>query len=273
MTLSEFYNNKVVLITGSSMGIGKELARQVLQAGGKVVITGRNEARLNSVKEEFKNYPDNLLVVRGDVACYEEDINMVKEILLRFGKLDVLINNAGISAYGDLVSTSREVVDELINTNIRGSLYATMASLPELRKTKGAVIFISSIAGLRGIPGYSLYSLTKMSLTALVQSLKTENKKYGIFTGITYIGFTENEAGKKTLSPEGRLEKIPVRPGLLTSSRPSTAAIILRQIIKRKNVVVHSFTGKMTCLFNRYLPFLVNLILAKNYISSTRKES
>ena len=113
MKTSEFFKDKVVLITGASIGIGKDLAWQILQYGGQVIITGRREARLLADQEEFHEYSERLLVHTGDVANYENDVELIDKIIQYFGRLDILINNAGMSTdIGDLEITSEKVVEE-----------------------------------------------------------------------------------------------------------------------------------------------------------------
>ena len=135
MKSPEFYKNKVVLITGASMGIGKDLALQVLQYGGKVTITGRNEQRLLAVKDEFQAYSEQLLIHKGNVANYENVVELIEKIILHFGRLDVLINNAGMSTdFGELETITDKVVDEIIDTNVKGALFPTMVAIPKLKE-------------------------------------------------------------------------------------------------------------------------------------------
>ena len=266
MNSAEFYKNKVVLITGASMGIGKELALQVLQNGGKVTITGRNEARLIAVQDEFQEYSEKLLIHKGNVANYENVVELIEKIILHFGRLDVLINNAGMSTdFGELEIITDKVVDEIIDTNVKGALFPSMAAIPKLKETKGSIIFISSVAAFQGIPAYSLYSLSKMALTALVQSLRIENKKAGVFVGIAYIGFTENETEKRTLSHDGKLKKVPVRNKLITRPRSLTAKIILNQIANRRPRVYHSFFGKLIFILSKFIPIVTNIMYEQIY--------
>ncbi len=271
MNSSEFYRNKVVLITGASMGIGKDLASQVLQYGGKVTITGRNEQRLLAAQEEFQAYSEKLLIHKGNVANYENVVGLIEKIILHFGRLDVLINNAGMSTdFGELETITDKVVDEIIDTNVKGALFPTMAAIPKLIETKGSVIFISSAAAFQGVPAYSLYSLSKMALTALAQSLRIENRKTGVFVGIAYVGFTENDAGKRTLSHDGKLEKVPVRNKLITRPRSLTAKIILNQIANRRPRVYHSIFGKLLFFLSKFTPFITNLMYRQIY-NNTKK--
>jgi NADP-dependent 3-hydroxy acid dehydrogenase YdfG len=265
MSLSAFYKDKVVLVTGSSMGIGKELARQVLILGGKVVITARHAERLNAVLEEFKDFTANILVHAGDVTDYDNNILLIEKTIDRFGRLNILINNAALSCFGDVEMMKPEVARKVIDTNIYGCLFPVMAALPELKKSHGSILFVSSVAGFHGLPGYSAYSLSKMSLKALVQSLRGELKSSHVFAGIAYVGFTKNEEDKKMLSPDGQLVNTPARPKKLTASRETTALKLLHQIKKRKHVETHSLLGIMTSVMSRYFPALLHVILSRNY--------
>lgn len=271
MKSSEFYWNKVVLITGASMGIGKEMALQILNYGGKVAITGRNLARLLTVQSELKEHSENLLIHDGDVANYDDVINLMEKIILRFGRLDVLVNNAGMSNdFAELEIIDNKVVDEIIDTNIKGALFSSMVAIPELKKTKGSIIFISSIAAFRGLPAYSLYSLSKMALTALTQSIRIENKEADVFVGIAYVGFTENETAKRTLSYEGKPEKVPVRNKLVTRPRSVTVKILLNQIANRRPRIIHSIIGKLTFLLCKYTPVVANIMYKRIYYNEKK---
>ncbi|HLP71363.1 MAG TPA: SDR family NAD(P)-dependent oxidoreductase [Bacteroidales bacterium] len=262
--MSDFYKDKVVLITGGSMGIGKELAIQTLHAGAKVVITGRNKERLQSTLNSL-SHPERVLIHAGDVACDQHNRKLVSSIIDHFGKLDIVISNAGISAYGDLEQTRPDVINELVDTNIKGSVFLYNAVIPELKKTGGSILFVSSLAGLRGLPSYSLYSLTKMALTALAQSIRIETKRYGVLVGIAYVGFTMNEDEKRTYSPEGILEQVPKRNHQFLSERSVTASKILDQIRKRQGTRIHSITGKFLFLINKFSPALITYVLEKAY--------
>ncbi len=265
MTTGNYYKNKVVIITGSSMGIGKELARQVLIFGGKVVITGRNQERLEKVKVEFWQYVNNVLIHNGNVADFEDNIILVQKVISHFGKIDILINNAGLSGFCEIEKMNKDIAKQIIDTNIYGSLFPSIAALPELQKTKGSVLYVSSIAGFHGLPGYSTYSLSKMSLKALAQSLYVEMKNKNVFAGITYVGFTENEDEKKTLSPEGEWVDVPKRPKIFTSSRQRTALKILKQIKNKKHSKVHSLLGTITYRLSNFFPVLITEIIRKTH--------
>lgn len=265
MNLSNYYKDKVVIITGSSMGIGKELARQVLIHGGKVVMTARNAARLNAVLDEFKIYTGKILIHVGDVTDNASNINLIKKTIDRFGKLDIIVNNAALSCFGEVEIMKPEVARQVIDTNIYGCLFPVMAAIPELKKSHGDILFVSSIAGLYGLPRYSAYSLSKMSLTALAQSLRAELKTSHVFVGIGYVSFTKNEDDKKMMTPEGQWINTPIRSKRFTASRETTAIKLLNQIRNKKHTDRHSLLGILTSLLSRYFPDLLYFILSKNY--------
>ncbi|MFY0644808.1 MAG: SDR family NAD(P)-dependent oxidoreductase [Bacteroidia bacterium] len=265
MSLSNYYKDKVVIITGGSMGIGKELAKQLLTFGAKVVITGRTLEKLQKVQTEFNASNDQMLVHAGDVSSIESNNMLVADSIEQFGKLDVLINNAGMSAFGELGEIKEQVVKQVVDTNIYGSVFPTMSAISELKKTKGSILFVSSIAGLTGLPAYSAYSLSKMSLRSLAHSLRIELSRFGVYVGICYVGFTENESSKRTLNPDGTEETVPGRPKMLTSTREKTAKKMLRQIKKRRYSVNQSVLGQLVMFMSKLLPGLAGWVMRMNY--------
>ena len=265
MRFKSHFQNKVVIVTGASMGIGKEVARQLLDLGAKVAITGRTLSKLEKVADEFSNHKEDLLLHAGDVADMGSNLDLVKSVVDRFGRLDYLINNAGMSGYGALKDMDPEVYKSVVDTNIYGSVFPTKACLPELMKSKGGVLFVSSVAGMFGLPDYSAYSVSKMALIAQAQSLRTEMKGQGVFVGIAYVGFTENESNKRTYTPEGGLEEVPARPKMLTASRSKTAQRMLKQLARRRKSKNHSPVGKVVMTLSRLFPSLLAVGMQKGY--------
>ena len=143
MKIETFFKNKVVLITGGSQGIGKELARQVLESGGRVVLTGRDQAKLDSALEDFNPYSEDVMIRAGDVGDFSDAEPLIDSVLSQFGQLDVVINNAGLAGYGEVKDLSQAAVDTIIDTNIKGSIYISRAAIPHL-KQDGSILFIST---------------------------------------------------------------------------------------------------------------------------------
>jgi short-subunit dehydrogenase len=258
------FAGKVFIVTGASQGIGKELARQLLLESASVIITGRNLNRLEHTSQKFAPL-GKVAFVQADMGKWEDCEKVVDMAIQRFGRLDGLIHNAGISAVGKVADLSPNVIDEIIDTNLRGIVYLTKLALPAIRQSKGSILFIGSLAGMHGLPDYSLYSLTKMSLTAFAQSLHIEEARNGVFVGIAQIGFTKNEEHKYTLNAKGEAISIPERNRLLINTREETATNILRQIVNKRFLGIHCKLGYVNSFLVRFFPKTFLRILKGRY--------
>ncbi len=254
--------DKVFVITGSTQGIGRELGRQVLLRGGKVVFNSRSENKKLLISE-LGNI-DNTLFVASDVTKSNEASELISKSIDKFGRIDVLVTNAGMSSFGELSESSPSVIQDIINSNIIGTLLPTHFSIPHLIKSNGKVLFISSLAAFHGLPNYSLYSCSKMALTGVQQSLSKELKSK-VFVGIAYVGFTKNDDSKKTYAPDGTLESVPSRDKFNVVTQEETALLLLKQIVDCKKSVVHSPIGKLTSFMSRLFPSLVHRLISNNY--------
>jgi short-subunit dehydrogenase len=170
-----------------------------------------------------------------------------------------------MSAFGNLEESNPSVIKEVISSNLVGSLLITHFAIPHIKKEKGNIQFISSLTAIHGIGGYSLYSAAKMAYTGVAQSLRIELNEFNVHVGVMYLSFTENDSAKMTLSPEGKLETVPKRSGFKISTQEESAQLVLNQIAKRKESVVHSSLGKLNAVINRIFPGLVQTILLRNY--------
>jgi short-subunit dehydrogenase len=205
------------------------------------------------------------MIFQGDVCDYSTNADLIQKIIERFGQLDAVITSAALSCFGEVEKMEVTVAKKIIDTNIYGSFYPVKVALEELKQNKGSILFVSSIAAFHGLPGYSAYSLSKMALKALAQCLSVELKKSDVFVGIAYVGFTENEDGKQTLSPAGEWQKVPPRKAVFTVSRKTTALKLLKQIKKRRFSHTHSRLGSFTEWITRFFPKLSLFLFQKNY--------
>lgn len=167
------FTGKVVVITGASSGIGADAARHLANLGANVVIVGRNAERLNAVVKEINNAgsPEPLAIV-ADVT--KDADRVINQTISKFGKLDVLVNNAGILTFGPFTGLDIKSFDEILNTNVRSVILLTQAAIPHLEKTKGNIVNISSIAGIRPITGASAYCASKAALDMITGCLAIE---------------------------------------------------------------------------------------------------
>ncbi|MGH6860320.1 MAG: oxidoreductase [Phyllobacterium sp.] len=185
----------VWFITGCSTGFGRELARHTLQLGYPTVVTARNTAQIQDLAE---GYEDNALVLKLDVTKPEDIAQAVKAAQDRFGRIDVLVNNAGIGYFGSLEESDIAEARRMFDINIWGLMDMTRAVLPILRKQRsGTVVNVSSIGGLRGFPAVGFYNATKFGVEGLSESLSREVAHLGIKVLIVEpSGFRTDWAGR-----------------------------------------------------------------------------
>lgn len=259
-----FFLNKIAIITGSSQGIGKAIAIAFIKKGAGVVINGRNQDKLSKTTKELQSIGGRVLPYCGDVSIPSEAQNLINTTIDHFGKIDIVINNAGISMKGNLANLASGIYKKIFDVNVLGSVNMCISSLPYLRESKGSIVFISSLAGIRGLPGYSAYSASKMSLKAIAQSLRVEEIDTNIHVGLIYVGFTENEAEKRMLNADGELVAVDVMKGFKKQSQGYVAQAVLNNIEKRKFITTLSSIGKLNLIMQKVAPRLLEKILIKN---------
>jgi len=187
--------SKIVFITGASKGFGKLWAEALLQRGDKVVATARNIYALEDLKAK---YGDNILPLALDVNNRAEAFDVVEKIEKHFGRIDVLINNAGYGLFGTAEETTEEQAREQMETNFFGSLWVAQAVLPMMRKQKsGHIIQVSSFLGLTTLPLLSVYNASKFAVEGLIETLGTETAHLGIKTTLVEPnGYATDWAGE-----------------------------------------------------------------------------
>jgi NAD(P)-dependent dehydrogenase (short-subunit alcohol dehydrogenase family) len=171
------FANKVVVITGASSGIGAGAAVHLSSLGAKVVLTGRNEENLKKVAEKCKS---EVLAIVSDVTVEADRVTLIEETIKRFGQIDVLVNNAGIGEVGPFTSFSMEKYDSVMNTNLRSVFHLSQLATPHLIKTKGNIVNISSVGGLRPFAGFTAYCMTKAALDHFTKCLALELAPSGV---------------------------------------------------------------------------------------------
>lgn len=245
------FNNKVVIITGASSGIGEAMAYVFDQQGAKVVLAARNIEKLNAVAAKLNN-PH--LIVQADVSIESHCKNLVEETLKIFNSIDVLINNAGITMRALFNDAELDVIKRLMDINFWGTVYCTKYALPHLLKTKGSVVGVSSIAGFKGLPGRTGYSASKFAMQGFLESLRIENHKTGLHVLIACPGYTASNIRNAGLNKEGKAQgESPLEERRLMSAE-EVANHILKATTKRKKYLVLTGLGKLTVWLNRFFP-------------------
>jgi short-subunit dehydrogenase len=223
-----------------------------------VVLNGRDESRLERTRAELAAAGLEVVAAAGDVACFPECERLVGVAFTCWNRLDILVNNAGISARGRFDATRPEVFTQVISTNLLGPIYATRLALPHLEEVQGSVIFISSLAGLHGIPGGAAYSTSKMALTAFAQALRAELSR--VHVGVLYVGFTRNDPDKLFFRPDGSLGPIR-RPFRYTLTQAQVAEAVAELILHRRRSRVLTGLGRTMSLLSRLSPRLLEALV------------
>ena len=254
----ESFKDKVAIVTGGSRGVGFATAKLLVEKGARVVITARGERRLQESRDKLAAAGGQAVAVCGDVGDWDDAERMVDAALANFGRLDLLVNNAGVSMRGRFAELSREVCDTVARINLMGCIYMSHLAVPHLIQSRGQLVFISSIAGLFGLPGASIYCATKKALTGLAESLRIELIPQGVNVGVVYLGFTEHDPEKRILAQDGSLV-LPDRPAHHTQAH--AAALIVRMLEKRKKQLIMTPTGKAGGLLYRLSPALIEKVM------------
>lgn len=241
----EDFKNKVIVITGSTKGIGKRTAEVLASRGALIVINSRNVDKVQKTVQEFKIKGYAVFGSAGDVSDFDYCLQLHREVIGHFGKIDFLINNAGIAINGTLNNTNAKTFDQATRINFFGSIYPTKVFLEDLIKNKGGVLFISSLAGIVGLPGYIVYASSKRAVVSIAESLKNELIDQDVFVGVNFPGFTQNDMDKEITSANGTVKILPQRTNVKVDSLDKTVNSIIRQIERKKFREFGSFKGYM----------------------------
>ena len=185
---------KVALITGASAGIGQACARALAQEGAHLVLTARRQERLDQLKREAEKAGTEAISVIGDAREESTAIKTVEAATQAFGRIDILINNTGMGNYKNLIDTSAEEYDDLMDTNVRSTFLFTRHTVPVMLKQKqGTILMISSMAGIYGFAGEAVYCATKFAQVGFAQALDKELRTQGIKVGVICPGGVKTE--------------------------------------------------------------------------------
>ncbi len=249
--------NKVVIITGASSGIGKALAFEFASKGAKLVLGARRVELLEELKAQL---PNTEVVLHATDVSQEQDCKaLIEAAVSNFGRIDVLVNNAGISMRAIFEDVELDVLRRLMDVNFWGTVYCSKYALPHLLKTKGSLVGIISIAGHVGLPGRTGYSASKFAVRGFLDTLRIENLKKGLHVLVAAPGFTASEVRKAALTASGSNQGETPRNESKMMSAEECAAHIVKAVEKRKRQLVLTFVeGKVTVFLGKMFPKLLD---------------
>jgi dehydrogenase/reductase SDR family member 7B len=256
--------DKVVIITGGSSGIGKAMAFAFGGEGAKIVISARHSEALIVVSNELKALDIDNLAIVADVSVEEDTRRLIAVTVEKYGTIDILINNAGItmrSLFEDLEDF--EVIKKVMDINFYGTVYATKMALPYIKKSKGSIVGISSIAGYRGLPVRTGYSASKFAVNGFLEALRTELLKADVHILTACPGYTSSNIRFSALDGSGNESGETVRDEDKMMSSEEVAFEILKAVKKRKRELILTSKGRWTVFLNKWLPGFTDKIVYK----------
>lgn len=258
------FQDKVVAITGASSGIGKALAEVFLNSGAKVAVCARNLAKLDEVFHGVDK--SNLFLMSVDVSKEADCKVFIDGIMTKWGRVDVLINNAGTSMRALFDEVDISVIRELMDINFWGTVYCTKYVLPSIMQNKGIIVGVSSIAGYRGLPARTGYSASKFAMHGFLEGLRTEMLHTGTHVMWVCPGFTASNIRNVARSADGTAQgDTPLEEGKLMSAE-ECAQIIKDAMARRKRTVVMTGQGKLTVWLNKLFPALADKLVYKHFL-------
>ena len=248
-------NNKIVIITGASSGIGKSLAEEFARRGANLVLAARQYVTLCEIAQKLQDqYQIKAVAVQCDVAIESDCDHLIKQAIITFGKIDILINNAGISMRALFKDADIQVLKTLMDVNFWGTVYCTKYALPEILKTKGSIVGVSSIAGYKGLPGRTGYSASKFAMNGFLDALRVENLKTGVHVMTACPGFTASNIRNTALNKDGNQQGESTLHEEKMMTADEVAKIIADGVEKRERTLIMTGQGKLTVLLSKLIP-------------------
>lgn len=254
--------NKTIIITGASSGIGKSLATEFAKRGANLVLAARQFDTLYQIAQSIEQqYTIKAIAVACDVTIEANCEHLIKQSIGTFGKIDVLVNNAGISMRALFNDADINVLKKVMDVNFWGTVYCTKYALPEILKTKGSIVAVSSIAGYKGLPGRTGYSASKFAINGFMDALRVENLKTGIHVLTACPGFTASNIRNTALDKHGMQQGESTLHEEKMMTAGQVAQIIADGVENRSRTLIMTGQGKLTVFLNKFLPRLLDKLV------------
>lgn len=254
-----YFKNKTVVITGASSGIGLALSDAFASQGANIVLGARRYVELCVIAQDLeKRYGVRALAVQCDVSVEADCEQLVGQAMAAFGRIDVLVNNAGISMRALFADVELDVLKRLMDVNFWGTVYCTKFALPHILLSGGSIVAVSSIAGYRGLPGRTGYSASKFAMNGFMESLRVENLKTGLHVMLACPGFTTSNIRETALNKQGEQQGESSMDEQAMMSAEEVGRRIVEGVRRRKRTLLMTRQGKTAVWANKLLPAWVD---------------
>lgn len=256
--MKRFLRDKVVVITGASSGIGEAMAREYAKMGAKVVMAARRREELERIAQEIEAHGGKVAYAACDVTKEEECKHLMDVAIERFGRIDIMICNAGLSMRALFDDCDLSVLHRLMDVNFWGTVNCTKYALPYLQLSRGSLVGISSVAGIHGLPARTGYSASKYAMTGFLDTIRIENLKKGVHVMTACPGFTASNVRFAALTANGTQQGTTPRNEAKMMTPERVAHLVARGIKRRKRLCLMEWEGRMTHLLKKFFPGLVD---------------
>jgi len=261
--MSSYFQNKIIWITGASSGIGEALAKALDQLGATLILSSRNKQELQRVLNTLNNSRSWILPL--DLGSNESFENEAKQVIDKYGKIDILINNGGISQRSLAAETSLEVDRRILEVNFLGTVAITKAVLPYfLKQGHGHIVTVSSVTGLYGTPYRSAYAASKHALHGFFDSLRAELYNKNIAVTLVCPGFVRTPITLHALTGDGT----PLNKMDKGTSEGMDVEVFVKKMLKgisrqKNRLVIGGFKEKFGVFMKRFFPSLFDKMIVK----------
>ena len=263
--------DKTVVITGASSGIGEAMACEYAAAGARVVLGARNGEKLEALCDRIEAAGGQAAWRATDVTKEDDCKLLIDTAVERFGGVDVMICNAGISMRALFDDLDLNVLRRLMDVNFWGTVYCTKYALPWLQKSRGSLVGISSVAGIHGLPGRTGYSASKFAMTGFLETIRIENLKKGLHVMVACPGFTASNVRFSALTADGSQQGATPRKEEKMMTPEQVAHIVELGIARRKRLCLMEIEGRATHFVKKFAPALVDRLFY--YVMSKEPDS
>lgn len=271
MLFKRSFEGKCVVITGAGGGLGLAYARRFGQAGARLALLDIKAAKVEAAAGQLALEGVEALPVTCDVADPESVVTAMDKVMAHFGGVDVLINNAGISARAAFEQTHLSVFHRVMAVNFFGAVYATKAALGSLKRRKGLIITISSLAGFSPLLGRTAYSASKHALHGLFDSLRSELRDTGVGVLIVCPGFTATGIGSAALDGDGTITRHPQSTVGRPAAPDDVADKVFRAAENKERLLVLTPVGRIGRLLNMISPGLYERLMVRSVKSELER--
>ena len=269
--MTRYFKDKVIVITGASSGIGMAAAKTFFRYGAKLALAARSLDKMEALAIDLNDDGSRILCLKTDVSVEADCRRLIDETVRRFGKIDILINNAGISMRAPFKDAELDVLKRLMDVNFWGTVYCTKYALPYLQQSKGSLVGISSVAGIHGLPGRTGYSASKFAMTGFLETIRVENLKKGLHVMVACPGFTASNVRFSALTADGSQQGSTPREEGKMMTAEQVAHIVARGIARRKRLCLMEIEGRATHFVKKFAPGLVDKLFY--YVMSKEPDS